>query len=130
MPKNWPEGHLPHNEVGTCLVNLKFTAASNVAGSGYTVNEGSEYVSSVTRADEGKATITLRDAYKKLLAIHGTCTQSTAVFNPNLVNSSITTSTGGTINIGFRSVANAAAYLDPDSNVCHVSIWLKRSGVG
>ncbi len=110
-------------------VFLKVTAAADVDASGYTINYGSDLVSTVVKNTEGVMDITPSFPITDLVGLSVVGTQTTAVTG-NFT--SVTTGASPLVKITFNDNSDATtngAATDPDSNVIFVTMVFNTSGV-
>lgn len=114
-------GRMYCNEYFPVAIFGKITAAADVAANGYTVTEGGEFITSVTRTAEGVARILLSDTYNQLLSV-----QAILSLDDYTVHYTAEDVDGSTpyIDLTFRT---GAADTDPDSAIIFLAIHLKNS---
>lgn len=118
-------GRILSNEHQPAILYVKFTGAADVEANGYTVNDGTEVVSAVTRTAEGKLKIAFRKAYPALLAID--IIHSGLAKTVTIENNTLTTPSDPHIDLEVQSVGTTPADVDPDSVVFYAAVHVKNN---
>lgn len=113
MPRSG--GKMYCNRPQPFTVVAKITAASDVEASGYTVTEGKDYVSAVTRTAEGKAKIALRQSFPRFDGFDLTTDELASTCT--LENDSSSSGSDPHLDVRFQSIGTTPADTDPDSAV-------------
>lgn len=111
------------NRGGVMLAFVKVTAAADVNANGYTVNEGSNVVSGVTKTAEGKAKLALTDPSVKFLGIWLTTTLTGSFMI--LENDSSTSGSDPHLDVIFEIADGTDT--DPDAAVMYFLIAFKNN---
>lgn len=115
-----------YHKVPRCLtVHLKVTAASDVNASGYTINYGSDLVSSVAKNGEGIIDITTSFPWKELVCCQ--VQNSNAAYLYEYVSD---VSSTGIVKLNVEALADGTTQNDPDSDVFFVTLVFNLSNVG
>lgn len=118
-------GRIWSNKGEPAILYFKVTAAADVAASGYTVNEGGDFVSAVTRTAEGDMKIALRQGFPAFLGLEllSTTRADSRMYLDNATN--IGSATDPHVDVTFRE--GTPADTDPDSAVMHFALHVKRT---
>lgn len=102
----------------------KVTFAADAEASGCTVNDGTKFLTSVTRTGEGLWTLTLARKYKKFVGLQMITTKTDS--GMHLVSEAV--ASAGTIAVRFNALTTGAA-TDPDSAVLYLRVYVQDSGL-
>lgn len=105
-------------------LHIKLTGAADVDASGYTINHGDSLVSAVAKTAEGKAKITLKQAFYEVVSFSGACSLAGSFIH--LENDTVNNSDPH-IDIIFQNDAGTDA--DPDAGVIYLRVGLRRANV-
>ena len=111
-------------EPGVVTVFCRFTGAADVQANGYTLNDGSAFVTSITRQAEGEFRVLLSNNYSALLGAYCIANVADTIFH--IESEDVDSATTPYVDI---IAVTAGSATDPDSDTVYVTLFLKNSSV-
>lgn len=103
-------------------VFLKITGAADVNANGYTINYGSDLVSTVAKNGEGVIDITTKFGWSELVGCQVTCSDAAFV-----IEYTSDTASSSLVKLTSESLADGTTNADPDSAVIFVHLTFNTS---